>query len=107
MNKKDEGKLSSDGRQLGKRVREREVRMLKGKQQAPGTIWSGFAVFGLIGWSVVIPTLGGVMLGLWLDGAYPSKHSWTLTLLAAGLFVGCFNAWRWISEENRNMHKDE
>jgi ATP synthase protein I len=105
MNNQDGRKFSSDGRQLGRKIRKSEERLLKRRKQGVESIWSGFAVFGLIGWSVVIPTLSGVMLGLWIDGSYPSKHSWTLTLLVTGLFFGCLNAWRWISEENRNMHK--
>lgn len=107
MNKEDENKLSADGKPLSNKIGESELRKIKAKKQAVRTVWSGFAVFGLIGWSVVIPTLVGVMSGLWLDSHYPSKHSWTLTLIVTGLFIGCMNAWRWISQENRNMHKED
>ena len=56
-------------------------------------------MFGLIGWSVVIPTLLGVALGLWIDQTWPSRYSWTLMLLLLGIILGCLNAWRWISQE--------
>ena len=42
-------------------------------------------MMGLIGWSVVVPTLLGAALGIWLDKHHPGKHSWTLALLVAGL----------------------
>ena len=56
---------------------------------------------GLIGWSVTVPTLAGAALGLWVDHHYPGGHSWTLALLVAGLSLGCLNAWRWLSQQER------
>jgi predicted F0F1-ATPase subunit len=41
-------------------------------------------MMGLIGWSVVVPTLLGAALGSgWTT--HPGTHSWTLALLVAGL----------------------
>lgn len=56
-------------------------------------------MFGLVGWSVAIPAVLGIALGIWLDRAFPSRLSWTLTLLIAGLVLGCLNAWYWIKRE--------
>jgi len=64
-------------------------------------------MFGIIGWAVAIPTLVGVALGVWLDRHYPSPHSWTLTMIVIGVVIGCLNAWHWVSEENRNIDKEE
>jgi len=47
----------------------------------------------LVGWSVVLPTLMGAALGIWLDRHWPSRFSWTLVLLISGLLVGCANVW--------------
>ena len=55
---------------------------------------------------VVVPTLLGAALGLWLDKHYPGKQSWTLALLVAGLTLGCFNAWHWVAKEDKAM-RDE
>ncbi len=62
---------------------------------------------GLIGWSVVIPTLLGAALGIWLDRHFPGSHSWTLALLVAGLVIGCFNAWRWVAKEGEAMEAEQ
>lgn len=75
---------------------------LRARDQAKRTVWSGLGMMGMIGWSVAIPTLLGAFLGRWLDKAYPGGRSWTLALLAAGLVLGCANAWRWISKENKS-----
>ena len=72
---------------------------------APG-VWFGLGVMGLIGWSVVVPTLLGAMLGLWLDGQFPGTHSWTLALLVGGLVLGCANAWHWVSRQDRSTQEE-
>jgi ATP synthase protein I len=63
-------------------------------------------MMGLIGWSVVIPTLLGAGLGIWLDKHHPGEHSWTLALLVAGLAIGCFNAWHWVAKEEQEMGEE-
>jgi ATP synthase protein I len=60
---------------------------------------------GVIGWSVVVPTLLGAALGLWLDWRYPGVCSWMLALLMAGLALGCLNAWHWVSKEDQAMRE--
>jgi ATP synthase protein I len=44
-------------------------------------------------------------LGLYLEGRFQVRFSWTLTLMFAGLIVGCLNAWRWISEKTNSKRK--
>jgi ATP synthase protein I len=64
-------------------------------------------MMGLIGWSVVVPTLLGAALGLWLDRRYPGGRSWTLAPLVAGLAIGCLNAWHWVSKEDKAMRDEQ
>ena len=61
------------------------ARKLKAQRHSTRTVWFGLGMMGLIGWSVVVPTLFGAALGIWLDKHYPGSHSWTLMLLAIGL----------------------
>lgn len=75
------------------------------RHRTPG-VWLGLGTMGLVGWSVALPTLLGAALGTWLDAHDPGMHSWTLALLVAGLVLGCFNAWRWVSKEEQAMHTD-
>ncbi|QDU98931.1 AtpZ/AtpI family protein [Lignipirellula cremea] len=88
-------------------VREKAARKLKARRNPTPGVWSGFGMMGLIGWSVVIPTLLGAALGVWLDKQYPGQHSWTLTLLVAGLAVGCFNAWQWVAKEEKAIREEQ
>ena len=88
-------------------IEEQAARRLKAKRKAGKNVWFGFGMFGLIGWSVVVPTLLGAMLGIWLDGHYPVTHSWTLSLLIVGLFAGCWSAAHWMLKENKEMLQEE
>jgi ATP synthase protein I len=91
---------------LSQEVGAKAARKLKAQRNpAPGA-WFGLGMMGLIGWSVAIPTLLGAALGLWLDERYPGGRSWTLALLAAGLVVGCFNAWHWVAKEDKAMRNE-
>lgn len=71
-----------------------------------GSMWFGLGTFGMVGWSVVIPTLLGVLLGAWLDAVIPMSFSWRLTLMFAGLIMGCANAWYWVSKERRHIESE-
>ena len=82
------------------------ARKRKAQRGAKRGIWFGLGVSGLIGWSVMVPTLIGAALGIWLDRHCPSSLSWTLMLLLVGLLVGCFTAWRWVESEYKEMQED-
>ena len=89
-----------------RQVGAKETRKLRAQRKAVQTVWMGFGMMGLVGWSVAIPTLLGTALGIWLDKRYPGIHSWTLSLLMIGLFVGCLNAWYWVAKENRATEEE-
>lgn len=96
-----------ESRPLAEQVGAQATRKLKARGHGTPGVWFGLGMMGLIGWSVVMPTLLGAALGLWLDQRYPGGRSWTLALLVGGLTLGCLNAWRWVSWENKAMHDGE
>jgi ATP synthase protein I len=59
----------------------------------------GLGTFGMIGWAVAVPTVGGGFLGMWLDRIAPQEFSWTITLLVSGAAIGAVIAWRWVARE--------
>ena len=87
---------------LAAQIGAKAARKLKARNSTQG-VWFGLGMMGLIGWSVVVPTLLGAALGLWLDKHHAGEHSWTLALLVAGLVIGCFNAWHWVAKEDEEM----
>src|ERR1700733_14235214 len=96
-----------NGPTLAGQVGAKAARKLKARRNGTPGVWFGLGMMGLIGWSVVVPTLLGAALGIWLDKHYPGNHSWTLALLVAGLFIGCFNAWHWVAKEEKAMREEQ
>ena len=92
---------------LAQQVGAKAERKLKARRNPSKSVWFGLGMMGLIGWSVVIPTLLGAALGIWLDKRHTGERSWTLALLAAGLTAGCFNAWHWVDKEEKAMREEE
>ena len=92
---------------LANQISIKSKRKLKAQSNPTTGIWFGLGMMGVIGWSVVVPTLLGAALGVWLDKHYKDLHSWTLTLLIAGLLLGCFNAWYWVDKEYQAMHDEQ
>jgi ATP synthase protein I len=84
-------------------VRRKEARKARSRREGRHGLAFGLGLFGLVGWSVAIPTLIGIALGVWIDGRAQGPYSWTLMLLVVGVAVGCLNAWYWVRKET---HRD-
>lgn len=72
---------------------------IKAKKEGDEVMF-GLGLFGIVGWSIAIPTLLGIALGVYLDKKFTSNISWTITFLFLGVIFGSFNAWHWINEKN-------
>ena len=107
MNDEPTRKTSQNAPDFAGQVGAKAARKLKARRHSAQGVWFGLGMMGLIGWSVVVPTLLGAALGLWLDNHYPGKHSWTLALLVAGLMIGCVNAWHWVAKEDKAMREEQ
>ena len=80
----------------------RDERRIAERPERKGNPLMGLATLGVVGWSVAIPMLAGIALGMWLDRRFPDTGiSWTLALLMAGLVLGAANAWYWVDRESR------
>lgn len=106
MTDQPQTKLRHDA-SLAEQVGAKAARKLKAQRNATPGVWSGLGLMGVVGWSVVVPTLLGTALGLWLDRHYPGGRTWTLALLMAGLTLGCLNAWHWVSQEDQAMREEQ
>jgi ATP synthase protein I len=99
-------KNANDRTAFSRQVGAKAARKLKARRNSTPGVWFGLGMMGLIGWSVVVPTLLGAALGIWLDNRHLGSHSWTLALLVAGLAIGCFNAWHWVAKEDKAMREE-
>tara|TARA_R110002111_G_scaffold39488_1_gene74460 strand:+ start:131 stop:478 length:348 start_codon:yes stop_codon:yes gene_type:complete len=102
-----ETKRENQSSNFTRQVEIKAKRKMKAMRRHDTGVWFGLGMMGLIGWSVVVPTLLGTAVGMWLDNRFPRGQSWTLMLLVAGLLIGCFNAWMWVSKEDKAMHEEK
>ncbi len=93
-------------RAVASEVDRKAQRKLRARRRADRGVWFGLGMYGLVGWSVAVPTVAGAALGLWLDARDGGGVSWTLTLMVVGLALGCLNAWYWVRRESRPESDD-
>jgi len=84
---------------LTENVAKKEERKLTARRDAAHGIWFGLGMFGMVGWSVAVPTLIGIAVGIWLDRTLGTRISCTISGLVLGIALGCALAWYWIKQE--------
>lgn len=91
-------KKKSPEEELLEKIERDSLKKIKAEEEGP-EIMFGLGLFGIVGWSIAVPTLLGIFLGIFLDNRFTQGFSWTLTLLFAGVVMGSLNAWHWIKEK--------
>lgn len=86
------------GDDLAARVRTQVGRIEQGRREGQPTLMRQLAAVGVLGWLVVVPLLGGVALGRWLDHRLGTGIMLTSALLLVGLVIGCWSGWRWMRD---------
>lgn len=84
----------------------RAERMKRARDKPGQSPLRGLGAFGMIGWSIAVPTVGGAFLGLWLNRVAPQDFSWPIALILGGLVLGIIIAGRWISREGSDRGDD-
>jgi ATP synthase protein I len=86
---------------FGRQVGRKERRKLRSRRGGDRSIWFWLGMMGLVGWTVSVPTLIGLAIGVWLDSFMAGRISWTLTGLVIGVAAGAAAAWYWVNKESR------
>ena len=103
-----ESRSGNDERsEMERLIGKKERRHVRARRAGDRSMWFGVGMFGVVGWSVVVPTVAGIAVGLWIDSRVQSGRSWTLMLMVAGLGMGCWNAWNWIHREASDPSEKE
>ncbi len=98
--KKSETKFSEQ-------IARKEKRKLKARRVNSGSAWAGLGMFGMVGWSVAIPTLLGAGLGIWLDKKYHQTFSWTLIIFNGRIDHGLHYCMVLGTKEDKETHQDK
>ena len=84
----------------------REKRKIRARNKNHDEVWFGLGMFGVIGWSVSIPTVIGAFVGIWIDLKWQGGYSWTLMLIVLGLVTGYINSWFWIRRQRNKINEN-
>ena len=84
---------------LSEAVKTRQERRERWQREGERSIGQNLAMIGVLGWTIVLPTLLGLFAGRWLDRQFHMGIFWTLSLLVVGLTAGCMLAWRRMHSE--------
>lgn len=79
---------------LDQAVKQRRERRAQRQREGEPSVGRNLALIGVLGWTIVTPTVIGVFVGRWLDRQFGSGLFWTLGLLVLGLALGCRLAWK-------------
>jgi hypothetical protein len=61
--------------------------------------WRLVAIMLSLGWNLVLPIVGGVLLGSFLDGRAGGGFAWTIGLLFTGVAVSLYNLYHILFQE--------
>ncbi len=101
MAERDENTTSPTDRAFHRDVTRKQRRKLRARRGDDRPIMFWLGMMGIVGWSVTMPAVIGALVGAWIDRTWPSRVSWTLTLLIGGLAVGVTTAWYWVRREGQ------
>jgi ATP synthase protein I len=86
--------------ELRRVVLHKSLRRERARQRGDESIWAWLGTFGLVGWTVALPTLLGLAFGRFLDDRVDTTSSFTITFLVVGAAVGVSMAWYWVRRES-------
>ncbi len=76
-----------------RRAVEREER---GRETPEPSLGARLGQIGILGWTIVVPTLLCLFIGRWLDRKFMTGVFFSATFLMVGVAIGFWSAWRWM-----------
>lgn len=84
---------------------EKDVNKPKQIQEESSNFMNLIAEVSTLAWNLMIPIVGGVMLGHYLDNRNASGVTWTLSLLTLGVIIAFSNLYNLYIEQGRSKLK--
>ena len=87
------------GDHLAEAARRARERARRAAEEPEPPLGRRLAQIGVLGWTVVVPTLLGLWLGRLLDRALGTGIAFSAALLMLGAAFGFWSAWRWMHRQ--------
>ena len=85
-----------NGERLRQNIEKQARRMVQAEKERP-TLLAQTVFLGTLALLFVLPMVGGVYLGHWIDNQLTGySYRWTISLLVTGIFVGGMNVYLYI-----------
>jgi ATP synthase protein I len=104
MNEPDDQDNDSD--RIARAARQARLRERQARDLPEPSLGSRLGQIGILGWSIVIPTLLGLVIGRWLDRHFGTGVFFSAPLLMVGAAFGLWSAWKWMHRQTRSEHHD-
>lgn len=82
-----------------RQVEAKKARARRAREEGDRTMKAGWGAFGVVGWSIVVPALIGVVAGMWIDSRIGGGIRYTLSFLTLGIVMGMVNVWNWMNKQ--------
>jgi ATP synthase protein I len=82
--------------QAAEKAAEREA---EGRADPEPSLGVRLGQIGVLGWTIVVPTLLFLFFGRWLDRIFGTGIFFSAPLLMAGAAIGLWFAWRWMHRQ--------
>jgi ATP synthase protein I len=83
---------------LQKLVRRHRERVEQARREGERPMGRNLALVGVLGWLIVAPMLGALLLGRWIDHRAGTGIFWTATSVFLGAALGAWMAWQRMQE---------
>ncbi|WP_296706016.1 AtpZ/AtpI family protein [Rhodoblastus sp.] len=77
-------------------ARRAEKRSREGAKNPEPSLGARLGQIGILGWTIVLPTLLGVFIGRWLDHTLATGVLFSAPLIMIGAIIGLWSAWKWM-----------
>lgn len=81
---------------MAEAARQAAERARQGRDNPEPSMAERLGQIGVLGWTVVVPILLGVLLGRWLDHRFATGIFFSAPLLMIGAALGLWLTWRWM-----------
>lgn len=68
----------------------------KGVAESEPSLGARFGQIGILGWTIIVPTLLGVVLGRLVDRSLETGIFFSAPLIMIGAAFGLWSAWKWM-----------
>ena len=85
--------------ELAEAARRVVARTEEGREVPEPSLGARFGQIGILGWTIVVPTLVGLFVGRWLDRTFETGVFFSAPLLMVGAAFGFWSTWRWMHRQ--------